>query len=45
MMETIIYSQDQAGLDLALMLGQITEEEYLDESLRSVEIQLVLLGF
>lgn len=35
-METIVYSQDQAGLDLALMLGQITREEYWEEVRRII---------
>lgn len=37
---TVFYSQRQAQLDLALMLGQITSEEYWEEVLRELSVSI-----
>ena len=44
MIETIFYSQGHAQLDLALMCNQITEEEYYEELLRELAVELMVLG-
>lgn len=41
---TISYSQTQAQLDLALMLNQITVEEYWDEITRQMSVDLEVRG-
>ena len=43
-METILYSQYSAQLDLALMLNQITVEEYWEEIIRQMSVDLEVRG-